>query len=388
MTTKKGVWNLQQVRDKQLQSLWTYSSTNGELWSWGYNEEGQLGLNDIVSRSSPVQIGSAQSWENLGNRGRRNNGGGAIKDDGTLWMWGRNQYGGLGQNDITQRSSPVQVPGTTWDKFSAGVLKGAAIKTDGTLWVWGRNDTGDYAGQLGQNNKTNYSSPVQIPGTTWQHVSSGGGSMTAIKTDGTLWAWGGNVGSGQLGQNNLTKYSSPVQIPGTTWNHTWAGADNTFATKTDGTLWGIGRNDSGQLAQNDTVQRSSPIQIPGTWAIGSNNQIGIGYFRVAATKTDGTLWAWGNNSQGQLGQNSTTTYSSPIQVGSDTTWSVIQGGGVGFGAIKTDGTLWTWGRNQYGGLGQNDRTYRSSPVQIPGTWKIGEGALSLGSYCVQAIKLG
>ena len=152
--------------------------------------------------------------------------------------------------------------------------------------------------------------------------------------------------------------------------------------------WAFSPNgQSGRNTQGPSSRKSSPTQI-GSLTTGSSISGYYDGFFYGATKTDGTLWAWGNNSQGQLGQNSTTTYSSPIQVGSDTTWSVIQGGGVGFGAIKTDGTLWTWGRNQYGGLGQNDRTYRSSPVQIPGTWKIGEGALSLGSYCVQAIKLG
>ena len=114
MTTDKGVWNLQQVRDKQLQSLWTYSSTTGALFSWGQGQNGVLGLNDTTQRSSPVQVGSGADWENLGVDGRRYASGGGLKSDGTLWMWGRNSSGGLGQNNLTQYSSPIQIPGTTW----------------------------------------------------------------------------------------------------------------------------------------------------------------------------------------------------------------------------------------------------------------------------------
>ena len=382
MTTDKGVWNLQQVRDKQLQSLWTYSSTTGALFSWGQGQNGVLGLNDNVSRSSPVQVGSDQSWENLGVHGRRYASGGAVKSDGTLWMWGRNSSGGLGQNDTIQRSSPVQIPGTSWDKFSVSIDKGASIKTDGTLWTWGNGNKGG----LGVNSRTYYSSPVQVPGTTWKQISLGGSHVTATKTDGTLWGWGNNT-SGQLGLSNKTQYSSPTQVPGTTWNYTWTSDNNVWASKTDGTLWGFGRNDSGQLAQNNLTEYNSPVQIPGTWATGSN-QIGVGYFYVSAIKTDGTLWAWGTNSKGTLGLNDTVNRSSPVQVGSDTTWSVVQGGGQATGAIKTDGTLWTWGYNATAGqLGINDIFSKSSPTQVPGTWKTGEGGLNIGYDCMQAIKM-
>ena len=392
MAKKSGVWNLQQVRDKQLQDLWTYSSTNGNLFSWGQGQNGALGLSDTTQRSSPTQVGSGEDWESLGHQGRRYASGGGLKSDGTLWVWGRNSSGGLGQNDTIARSSPVQVPGTTWDKFSIGIDKGASIKTDGTLWVWGRNDAGDYAGALGQNNVVNYSSPVQIPGTTWKQVSNGAGHLTATKTDGTLWVWGDNS-SGVLGLNepSNSKKSSPTQVPGTTWNHTWTNNNNTFASKTDGTLWGIGRNTSGQLGQNDTIGRSSPIQIPGTTWATTSYQIGVGYFAVHAIKTDGTLWTWGYNVHGQLGQNESYAgklgYSSPTQV-PGTTWAVVDGGGTMTGAVKTDGTLWTWGYNVTAGqLGTGDAFDRSSPIQIPGTWKNGEGALNLGYDCMQAIKM-
>ena len=189
-------------------------------------------------------------------------------------MWGDNEYGALGQNEHdAHRSSPVQVPGTTWDQFYGADYTSAAIKTDGTLWVWGRNDYG----VLGQNEregaagKYGYSSPVQIPGTTWKQASCGKDAIWAIKTNGTLWAWGYNSFGG-LGQNqgaapNSDKHkSSPVQIPGTTWDVVRCiGGTAATAIKTDGTAWTWGANWYGELGQNNGVHYSSPTQLPGTW---------------------------------------------------------------------------------------------------------------------------
>jgi len=197
--------------------------TDGTMWSWGYSAQGQLGQNqspapgsNVEKISSPAQIGSKTNWRILG--GTTYSMAQAINTDGELWTWGTNTDGHLGINDTTQRSSPVQVPGTTWNKLIGGhnlYYASGAIKTDGTLWVWGRNT----AGELGQNNLTKYSSPVQIPGTTWDTVAGGVACMGGLKTDGTAWVWGNNA-SGLLGLNQPdgTKYSSPVQIPGTTWS--------------------------------------------------------------------------------------------------------------------------------------------------------------------------
>ena len=175
-----------------------------------------------------------------------------------LFAWGSNDRGQLGQNSRIPYSSPVQIPGTSWSSISSGYAHSLVIKTDGTLWAWGTN----FNGELGQNNTTSYSSPVQIPGTSWNSIDTGNNHSMGIKTDGSLWSWGLNT-FGQLGQNNGTYYSSPVQIPGTSWN--LAGSyNNTFATKTDGTLWSWGYNNGGQLGQNNATAYSSPVQIPGT----------------------------------------------------------------------------------------------------------------------------
>ena len=295
-----------------------------QLWLWGTNEYGQLAQNDKdVHRSSPVQV-PGTTWSSVGLSGGSQiaNTVVATKTDGTLWSWGMNNYGALGQNQAPavrpNISSPIQIGSATdWDRPAGGWDNGnLALKTNGTLWVWGLNDDGE----LGQNNNIDYSSPVQIPGTTWSAVSAGGYFAIATKTDNTLWAWG-NGTFGKLGQNNTTSYSSPVQIPGTDWstgfgkittaNHTG------WAIKTNGELWSWGYNGQGEIGNNNKTTRSSPVQIPGTtW-----NTVDSSGGNTVATKTDGTLWTWRANGEGQFANPSIATnvlISSPIQIGSDT----------------------------------------------------------------------
>ena len=321
----------------------------------------------------------------------------ATKVDGTLWGWGANSNGQLGQNSInspgnTGLSSPVQIPGTTWTKVVSGSSSSdntfSATKTDGTLWMCGYN----HRGQLGQNNTTNYSSPVQIPGTTWptsgERKLGGDVHPRAIKTDGTLWMWGYN-GDGNLGQNNTTSYSSPVQIPGTTWADI-GGSSSVMGLKTDGTLWVWGANYKGSLGLNEgpggpswhqnVKFKSSPVQLPGTWSQASANN-----FCSAAIKTDGTLWAWGSNSYGFLGQNDLTERSSPVQI-PGTNWNKVKSGNGFNVAFKTDGTLWGWGYTDYGMLGLNETGYYSSPVQIPGTWINDDYSFDVGGWNLFTLK--
>ena len=340
---------------------------NYELFVMGRNDNyGQLGLNDVTNRSSPTQLPGTQ-WS-IVLSGSFDSKLMVTKTDGTLWTWGRNDFGQLGLNNKTYYSSPIQVPGTQWnfnEYLHGGNLDSVSTKTDGTLWAWGRN----LNGELGQNNLTYYSSPVQIPGTQWNQVFRGDRKTFATKTDGTLWAWGYNS-YGPLGLNDQAHSSSPRQIPGTQWKMVSAGFYFTLATKTDGTAWVWGRDQGGCLGLNATgagAQYSSPVQLPGTeWDVlysdTSNSTHSMGY------KTDGTLWSWGYNNSGQLGHNDTVKYSSPRQIpGTQWTNKFRTSQNAMTSAIKDDGTLWAWGYGDYGGLGQNDRTDRSSPVQIPGT---------------------
>ena len=241
-----------------------------ELWVWGRNADyGQLGLNQTLGAyaSSPIQI-PGTNWDS----GSRNNEmTAAVKTDGTYWIWGANIFGSLGlnqTNNTNHRSSPTQLPGTTWSLGGTlGYRNAYGIKSDNTLWVWGNNGYGE----IGVNNTTNYSSPVQLPGTTWDTLGPIYSSATwGVKTDGTLWVWGAQS-YGEFGQNGnvTTDYSSPKQIPGTTWtNKIGTSSQVIFAVKTDGTLWSWGNNNNGQLGLNDKTLRSSPVQIPGTtWEV-------------------------------------------------------------------------------------------------------------------------
>jgi len=334
-----------------------------ELWAWGQNNYGQLGLNSRTDYSSPVQIPGTTWGSDISNLAATQQFHVSfVKTDGTLWSWGYNYYGGLGFNNRTNYSSPTQVPGTTWSKSHTGNYNTYAIKTDGTLWSVGFNQQGE----LGLNDTVMRSSPTQIPGTTWSSVASGNIGAWGIKTDGTLWAWGDNE-LGSLGLIHTVNTSSPVQIPGTTWKQVTGGQRGGLAVKTDGTLWSWGYNIAGKLGQNQAKAQlnavSSPVQIPGTnWSKGFYN----GHYPFAI-RTDGTLWTWGQNNQGQLGLNSRTYYSSPVQV-PGTTWREVRAGYDGSTiATKTDGTLWSWGFNEHGQIDHNDRTNRSSPVQIGST---------------------
>ena len=298
--------------------------TDGTLWTWGSGSSGRLGHNNNINQSSPVQVGALTTWVTAScSTGSTF----AIKTDGTLWSWGQGNQGILGSNSTTDKSSPVQVGSlTNWSKVSASSQSNscAAIKTDGTLWTWGYNTFG----QLGQGTApTSKSSPVQVGAlTNWSQVSTCFVHMVAVNTSGQLFTWGYGF-KGQLGNNSTTDRSSPVQVGAlTTWSKVAAGYTACAAIKTDGTLWTWGGNNNGQLGTgNPNNNQSSPVQVGAltTWS-----QVSSASYSCAAIKTDGTLWSWGINTNGRLGLNDTVTKSSPVQVGALTDWSQVSAGGT------------------------------------------------------------
>ena len=335
------------------------------LWAWGYGTYGTQGTGfggASASRSSPVQVPGTNwgIWTDDGSQPGYNMYN--VKMSGELWGWGENGHKQVADNAIASISSPVQIGSdTNWKSVTPGYGDFAAIKTDGTLWTMGYNGFGG----LGDNSILSRSSPTQIPGTTWSNVFSGNKYYLATKTNGTLWSWGNNE-YGVLGVNiaHDVHRSSPVQIPGTTWRTVTGSNSHVLATKTDGTLWAWGNNNTGSLGQNTLTWFSSPVQIPGTsWSSLVASTSYSGWF----SRTDGTLWAVGSNSgdrRGNLAQNNNTSYSSPVQI-PGTTWGTNQTHFRGAPlARKTDGTLWSWGYNSQGTAAQNNRTGYSSPVQI------------------------
>jgi len=342
------------------------------LWGWGQNLNGQLGINSVVDKSTPITTSAGgTNWVQVAGVGQ-NQSTAAIKTDGTLWTWGKNEYGQLGVNAAGNRSTPVTTftGGTNWKQVSCGGHHTAAIKTDGTLWTWGRNTYGN----IGDNTTTNRTTPVTTftGGTNWKQVACGGYYTSAIKTDGTLWTWGFN-GYGNLGINNTNNRNTPVTTfaGGTNWKQVGGGFSYQTAIKTDGTLWTWGLNSYGQLGDNTTTRRSTPVT---TFAGGTNwKQVAATGSYTVAIKTDGTLWTWGRNNYGQLGDNTTTGRTTPVTTfAGGTNWKQVACGGYFTTAIKTDGTLWSWGRNDVGQLGDNTITNRTTPVttSLGGTnWK-------------------
>jgi alpha-tubulin suppressor-like RCC1 family protein len=336
--------------------------TSPGLYAWGKDGYGELGVGDTINRSSPVQVGALTDWKQVGTV-MASLSSAAIKTDGTLWMWGNNLNGQLGLGDTTNRSSPVKVGAlTTWKYVSSGIQRTAAIKIDGTMWTWGYSFLGDSLGLGYTSGPVTVTSPVQI-GTSnqWKQVHVGGPyTAAAVKTDGTLWTWGLWTG---------VNSNAPLQVGLlTNWNQVSVGYLHLAAVTTNGTLWTWGDNGQGQLGLGDTTSRTVPVQVG---SLNNWKQVVNGSLNSMAIKTDGTLWAWGYNGFGGLGLGNTVNYSSPVQVGSSTNWKQVYVGTYFSLAIKTDGTLWAMGANDQGQLGLGNTVNYSSPVQVGSltTWK-------------------
>lgn len=263
---------------------------------------------------------------------------------------------------LTQQPNQVDVitavtrdGGATW--LASAVL--AFSPDPGSLFAWGTSGNG----QLGDSTTVTRSSPVQV-GTlvNWSVVAPGFQHVIAIKTDSTLWAWGNAGSTGRLGDSTTVAKSSPVQI-GTlaTWTIVATGAYQAVALQTNGTLWAWGNNSNGRVGDSSTLNRSSPVQIGtlATWTTAAE-----GNAHAVALRSNGTLWAWGHAGTGNLGDSTTADKSSPVQIGTLATWGAVGAGNGRTFAVRTNGALWAWGYGGLGAIGDSTTTTRSSPVQI------------------------
>ncbi|MHB1126948.1 MAG: RCC1 domain-containing protein [Bacillota bacterium] len=354
--------------------------SDGSAWSWGNNGYGQLGDNTTSNKSTPVQVKGAGGVGTLTNVVSTSAGyyhSLAMKNDGTVWAWGQNSSGQLGDNTTTQRNAPVQVMGlTSVVAVAAGSSHSLALKSDGTVWAWG---SGAY-GALGDNTGLSRYTPVQVKGpggtgflTGVVAIYANGSSSLALKSDGTVWAWGNNY-YGQLGDNSTTNRLAPVQVSSlTNVVAVAAGSSHSMALKSDGSVWTWGYNGYGQLGDNTTTNRLTPIQVKGSGGTGFLTgvvAITAGSYHSLALKSDGTVWAWGANGFGQLGNNSTGASFTPVQAvasGSTPITSIVKiSAGYSHSlALKSDGSAYAWGDASWGQLGYSTYYYSNFAFAVP-----------------------
>lgn len=363
------VWTEFNITDGAPRGCWANLSAGGQhtlaiaqdgtLWAWGDNSYGQLGNNNATGTvANPLQISNDPNWVFVSAGEFYSL---AIKKDGTLWAWGENSYGQIGNGNTTQLNIPTQIgTDTNWIGIYAGFDHSMARKSDNSLWTWGNN----LFGQLGIGNTTQQNTPVQVGNdTNWQLASLGRRHTVALKNNGELWSWGRN-NYGQLGIGNITQQLTPVQIgTETTWKTMEVGEYHTIALKNNGTIYSWGENGLGQLGLGDTTNRNSPTQI-GTatnWKF-----IAAGLYNGYATKSIGTLYAWGDNFNGQVGNGNFLQQNSPVQVGTATDWyNVMAGNSYGI-AQKSTGTFLSWGDNQSGQLGNGSTLPNTTGQNAPG----------------------
>lgn len=339
--------------------------TDKTVYSWGNNRYGQVGesLTALPQgvRTSPAQV---QGLEDVKDIAAGIYFSAAVKNDGTVWTWGYNNNGQLGDaSGVSERFTPQQVPGLSGViKVAAGYGHVLALKSDGTVWAWGRN----YKGELGNGTTSGSLTPIQVPGlSNVKDISAGWYTSLALLENGSVWAWGDNE-YGSLGNGSTAMYSNtPVSVSGLPQiSAIDAGSVHNLVLATNGSVWAWGGNGNGQVGDGTTVdKRTTPVQV-----MTNAQQVAAGWSSSFALKSDGSFYAWGGNHDGDLGLGTDTwSYNSPTLVSLNSVQKIFAGGnGL---AVMQDGTTRSWGYNWDGAVGDGTLTDRLSPVYVvgPGT---------------------
>lgn len=332
---------------------------DGNLYAWGANLQGQLGDNTTLGRSKPVVVAGANTtWKQIAAGEFHTL---ALRADGSLWAWGFNQNGQLGDGTSVDKLVPTKIGTGKWLYVAAGKAHSLGIDDKGALWAWGRN----FNGQLGDGTVLPRLAPVKIGTDTWTAVAAGDIHSLGRRSDGALMAWGGNI-TGQLGNGSAsaTAVTAPVRIGTQSWASVSAGGGHSAAIRTDGTLWSWGDNAAGQLGLNTTTNSSVPVQVLLAGTANNWSVVSAGLKHTMAIRTDGTLWAWGANSNGQVGNNTLVDQTAPVQIGTSTGWTSVSAGTAHSMGMLLDNTLWTWGLNADGQLGNGQTTDQRVPVLV------------------------
>jgi alpha-tubulin suppressor-like RCC1 family protein len=339
---------------------------DGTLWTWGENAKGQLGNGTQFPKLIPTQVGTASNWKTVSAGYFHSI---AIKTDGTLWAWGDNTHGELGNGTNLFSLVPIQIgTDTNWKLVTAGGSESSssytiATKTDGTVWSWGSNTLG----QLGDGTYIDKDTPTLISGVNnVKSIAAGSNHNVVIKTDGTLWAWGVNF-SGELGDGTFSGKDTPIQIgTDTNWKSISSISEHNVALKTNGTLWTWGTNQNGQLGNGDPELNS--LTVPTQIGTDTNWEIASASHEITmAKKTNGTYWFTGANYVGEYGNGTIFSENNTfIQSNTGLTNSkylITSGTGAVF-SIANDGSLFAWGFNGQGQLGINSTETSLTPVRI------------------------
>jgi uncharacterized delta-60 repeat protein len=327
----------------------TPGTSTGTVWAWGWNGVGQLGDGTTTDRHAPVQVRglsgvvsvSAGPWNTL-----------AVRGDGTVWAWGWNGVGQLGDGTTIDRHTPIQVPGLTGVvAVAAGYYHSLALKGDGTVMAWGWNGVG----QLGDGTNQRRLTPAVVPGMNGViSISSGLFHNLALREDGTAWAWGYN-GQGQVGDGTTVDRHVPVQLPPNYFNYAYAAVSagwlHSVSVSDQWEMHSWGWNAVGQVAPPG----GGDIPTPDTY-LGSAMTISAGGYHNLNVQRDGSVHGNGWNGFGQLGP--------PGGLSNLTHVSSISAAGLHSLAVTSDGGLWTWGWNNFGQLGTGTTVSGATPTLV------------------------
>ncbi|HET9658334.1 MAG TPA: hypothetical protein VFP72_23480 [Kineosporiaceae bacterium] len=353
--------------------------TDHTIWCWGANGSGQLGDSSTTQRNAPVQAGTATTYTTVASGGDSSCG---LLADGTRSCWGDNDLGELGDGTTTNRSSPVASGSmATWTNLTLGDSSACGVDTVGGLWCSGSGGSGTGRQQLGDG-PAQWDPALVSAGSQWAAASAGSWSGCGVRSDASLWCWGFN-GEGQLGLGDVTTRPYPVQVLGATWTRVSVGEVHACGIHVDATLWCWGGGWNGQLGQGDWAGHTSPVQVA-AGATFSRVAAGVDHtcaIAAGGTAAAGSLWCWGADGRGQLGDGGGGVRLSPAQVGTDTDWTFVVAGAYVTCGIRSGGTLWCWGAGTEGQLGVGTTVDLSTPSQVPGAWS----AVSIGAAHVCAV---